>query len=112
MSDQVTLNEMYAAALKIGRADWGSTGELSVEEHKAHLVASIENTAKSFEQTGPQAMHGVYIEGTNTVICHTGTSPNSPNHARIMAALWNRFVEEARVASGEYALAAEKPDDT
>jgi len=44
-------------------------------------------------------MHGLYIGGSDTVLCHTGTSPNSPTHARILTVLWNRFVEEAAIAN-------------
>ncbi len=36
-------------------------------------------------------MHGLYIKGTETVICHTGTSPNSGQIARALAGAWNHL---------------------
>lgn len=96
-----TLEEMHAAALKIGTVEWGSTHEHTPDEHAAHVKKSVEITSKHFEQEGPQKMHGLYVTGSGTVIGHTGTSPNSPTHARILTALWNRFVEEAKQALSE-----------
>jgi hypothetical protein len=93
-----TLEKMHAAALIIGRAEWGATKPMSMTQHKIHVGNSIKITNENFEQEGPQKMHGLYLLGSNTVLCHTGTSPNSGTHARILAALWNRFVEEAEIA--------------
>tara|TARA_R110000764_G_C10926200_1_gene374463 strand:+ start:600 stop:923 length:324 start_codon:yes stop_codon:yes gene_type:complete len=103
-NDEV-LKEMFAAALAIGPVEWGSTGELSISKHLEHTKASIKNTAENFGQTGKQSMHGLYVEGSKTVLCHTGTSPNSPTHARILTALWNSFVSDALSA-------LEAPEDT
>jgi hypothetical protein len=90
---------MHAAALAIGKVEWGATAALDAEQHAAHVKKSVEMTAEFFEQDGPQPMHGLYMAGDDIVICHTGTSPNSPTHARILMALWNRFVEEAERAA-------------
>ena len=93
-NDEV-LREMFAAALAIGPVEWGSTGELSISKHLEDTKASIKITSEYFGQTGNQSMHGLYVEGCNTVLCHTGTSPNSPTYARILTALWNGFVSDA-----------------
>jgi hypothetical protein len=100
MSDSV-LKEMQHAAVSIGRVDWGSTHALDASGHAGQTKSSVETTAEKFEQEGPQEMHGLYLSGTETVLCHTGTSPNSPTHARIMTALWNHFVENAEAALKE-----------
>lgn len=92
------LLEMQKAAMTIGRVEWGATNEHTAEEHAAHVEKSVKITAEYFEQEGAQKMHGLYVTGTETVIGHTGTSPNSPTHARILTALWNRFVDEAEIA--------------
>jgi hypothetical protein len=95
MDKQSTLSAMHAAALEIGKVEWGATAAIDAEGHAEHVKNSVEKTAKFFEQKEPQAMHGIYMAGNDVVICHTGTSPNSPTHARILTALWNRFVDEA-----------------
>jgi hypothetical protein len=100
MNDAIFL-EMQRAALSIGRVEWGSTRELDAQGHADQTKTSVEITANNFEQDGLQKMHGLYVAGTETVLCHTGTSPNSPTHARIMTALWNHFVECAEL-SREY----------
>jgi hypothetical protein len=100
MSD-ATLLEMQKAALAIGPVEWGSTPALNSLGHANHTKTSVEITAENFGQEGFQKMHGLYVAGTETVLCHTGTSPNSPTHARIMTALWNHFVECADLAAKE-----------
>ena len=97
MTDFV-MKEMQQTALAIGRAEWGATNPMSMTGHKEHVGNSVRITAENFHQTGPQAMHGLYLEGSETVLGHTGTSPNSGTHARILVALWNRFVEESEIA--------------
>lgn len=94
MTDE-TLLKMAKAALEIGPVEWGATKALTAEEHAEHVKSSIKLTEEGFGQEGPQEMHGLYIGDSDTVLCHTGTSPNSPTHARILTALWNRFVQEA-----------------
>lgn len=85
--------------LKIGPADWGATEAKSAEGHGADTVDSVRITAENFGQSGDQRMSGLYVAGTNTVICHTGTSPNSAETARILTGLWNHAVQQAKDAS-------------
>ena len=82
----------------LGPAEWGTTEAFDADGHAAHIKNSVEETARNFQQEGPQMMHGLYLEGTCTVVCHTGTSPNSPQIARALTGAWNRLVEEARAA--------------
>jgi hypothetical protein len=100
MSD-ATLLEMQKAALAIGHVEWGTTHALDADGHADHVRNSVEITSETFGQTGHQEMHGLYVKGGETVIGHTGTSPNSPTHARILTALWNGFVDEAATARKE-----------
>ena len=89
------LAEMQKAALAIGHVEWGTTHELDAKGHSEHVGRSVEITRQNFDQTKPQKMHGLYVKGTKAVLGHTGTSPNSPTHARILTALWNKFVDDA-----------------
>ncbi|MGH6746560.1 hypothetical protein [Novosphingobium sp.] len=81
--------EIAAMVLQIGRAQWGQTEAFEAEGHAAHIAESVRLTDENFGQTGPRHMHGLYIEDTGTVICHTGTSPNSPQIARALTGAWN-----------------------
>ena len=80
--------------LSMGRVEWGATAALVEDEHIEHLRESLKSTREhfNFEDT-PVRMHGVYLEGTETVLCHTGTSPNSPTNAQILAGIWNWLVD-------------------
>lgn len=81
--------------LAIGKVEWGSTDALPDDGHVEHLTNSLRLTREDFGTEGNQPMHGVYLKGTETVLCHTGTSPNSGAHANIITGLWNHFVELA-----------------
>jgi hypothetical protein len=81
--------DIAASVLAIGRAEWGSTPEHDADGHAAHIRDSVLRTADHFGQVGPQKMQGLYVEGTGTVICHTGTSPNSAQIARALTGAWN-----------------------
>lgn len=96
-----TVLEMMRVAASLGRVEWGTTPEHNADGHAAHVKKSVQITAEIFDQSESQQMHGVYIEGSETVIAHTGTSPNSPTHARILTGLWNKFVADAERAIAE-----------
>lgn len=90
--------EIAKVVLEIGRAEWGQTHAHDADGHAAHIGDSVRMTAEHFGQTEPQHMHGVWIEGTETVICHTGTSPNSPKTARALTGAWNWLHDRALAA--------------
>ena len=98
---QELLKEMQQAALAVGPVDWGATHEHDSQGHADHTKTSVEITAETFGQEGLVRMSGLYLTGTGTVLCHTGTSPNSATHARILTALWNQFVVDAIHAAKE-----------
>lgn len=87
-------SDIVKTVLDVGPAEWGATDAFDAEGHAAHVAVSISKTDEHFGQEGPQRMHGLYKIGNDTVICHVGTSPNSPNIARALAAVWNRLHEE------------------
>jgi hypothetical protein len=91
--------EIAEVVLKIGRGEWGATDPLDAEGHAEHVAKSVRITAENFAQEGPQQMHGCYAKGTETVICHTGTSPNSPTIARALTGAWNWLHDQAAALS-------------
>lgn len=91
-------HELRELLLQIGKVEWGTTPEHDAGGHGEHIRESVEKTAEHFGQTGPQKMHGLYLEGTSTVLCHTGTSPNSPDIARVLTGAWNWLWEIAKAS--------------
>lgn len=86
---------------RVGRAEWGATAAHDADGHGQHVADSVRMTAAHFEQTEPQPMNGLYVEGTETVICHTGTSPNSAAIAQALTGAWNWLCD----------LAEKQPDE-
>ena len=85
--------DIAAVVRKLGEVEWGATAPLDADGHAANTKKSVERTAENFSQEGPQRMHGLYLKGSETVLCHTGTSPNSPISAQALCGAWNRLVE-------------------
>lgn len=81
--------------VSIGRAEWGQTPAHDADGHGKHIADSVRITAAHFDQMEDQTMHGLYIEGTRTIICHTGTSPNSPKSAQALTGMWNWILDLA-----------------
>jgi hypothetical protein len=86
--------------LRMGRAEWGATEELTSEGHLAHLETSLRLTREHFNYSDiPVKMHGLYLEGTETILCHTGTSPNSPINAQALTGAWNWLHDQCQGVS-------------
>lgn len=89
--------DIIESLLAIGPVEWGVSLTQSDEKHASDLLDTLRITREQFgvteEETG---IHGVYLEGTGTVLAHTGMSPNSPQHARILVGAWNHLVEIAK----------------
>lgn len=83
----------------IGPVEWGRSFEQTDEQHVADFVDTLRITREHFGTVGETEIHGVYLAGTNTVLAHTGSSPNSPQHARILVGAWNHLVEQAKVTT-------------
>lgn len=86
--------ELAERMLAVGKVEWGAVKPKTDVEHVADFCNTLHITRQDFgAPEGPQSLHGVYVAGTETVVCHTGTSPNSPMHAQIMAGLWNSVID-------------------
>ena len=85
--------------MEMGRVEWGATAEQTANQHIEGFSNSLRLTREHFNlEDVPVQLHGVYLAGTETILCHTGTSPNSGPNARILVGLWNRLYDEARAA--------------
>lgn len=81
--------------LSMGRVEWGATAEFDQAGHLEHLAESLRLTRENFNyEDVPVPMHGLYLEGTGTVLCHTGTSPNSSANAQALTGAWNWLYEQ------------------
>lgn len=88
--------DVVDSILSIGPVEWGSTDAKSDEKHVEEFANTLRLTREHFSTDGDASLHGIYIAGSNTVVAHTGTSPNSPQHARILAGAWNCLVDAAK----------------
>jgi len=78
--------------LTMGRAEWGATVEQVSEQHIENFTKTLRLTRERFNLDDvPVALHGLYLEGTETILCHTGTSPNSGANAQALTGAWNRL---------------------
>lgn len=82
--------------VSMGRVEWGATAEKVAADHVAGFAETLRITREHFNyEDVPVALHGLYLEGTETVLCHTGTSPNSGPNAQALAGAWNWLHEQA-----------------
>jgi hypothetical protein len=81
--------------LSLGRVEWGQTHAHDADGHGEHVARSVRLTAETFGQEGDQHMHGLWLAGTETVLCHTGTSPNAPKTTQALVGAWNWLVDQA-----------------
>ncbi len=89
--------DIVESLLAIGPVEWGVSFTQSDEKHASDLLDTLRITREFFGVTDVETgIHGVYLEGTGTVLAHTGMSPNSPQHARILVGAWNQLVEIAK----------------
>lgn len=88
--------DVVESVLSIGPVEWGATDSQRDEQHIADFANTLRLTREHFDTEGDAALHGIYIAGSNTVVAHTGISPNSPQHARILAGAWNYLVDVAK----------------
>lgn len=91
--------DIAAHVRKIGRVEWGQTPAHDAEGHGRHVADSVRMTAAHFGQTDDQHMHGLWLVGTETVLCHTGTSPNAPQTTRALVGAWNWLVDQVEAST-------------
>ena len=87
--------DIALAVAKMGKVEWGAVQPKPDEDHAKSFADSLKLTREYFKTEGDQSLHGVYLEGTEIVLCHTGTSPNSANNARALTGAWNWLVDQA-----------------
>jgi hypothetical protein len=82
--------DVVEQVLSMGRVEWGATERMTSEGHLESLKETLRKTREHFNfEDVPVAMHGLYLEGGEVVLCHTGTSPNSGPNAQALAGAWN-----------------------
>lgn len=85
-------SDISDAVLAIGRVEWGATYEKPDEDHVKDFTTTLRLTREHFNMDAiPVRMQGLYIEGSDIVVCHTGMSPNSAIHARALTGAWNHL---------------------
>lgn len=92
---EVIPDDILNHVAKLGKVEWGQTPAHDAEGHGAHVADIVQMTSEHFCQTEDQHMHGLYLEGTETVLCHTGTSPNAPQTTRALVGAWNWLCDQA-----------------
>lgn len=99
-----TPRDLVDQILEMGRIEWGAVQAKTDEGHILDFTETLRITRENFGVTEPtQELHGLYLEGTETVLAHTGTSPNSPKNARVIAGLWNSVHDALLAAKTENA---------
>lgn len=117
MSTPITLSfsipqDIAERVVAAGRVDWGRSEPKPDAEHVADFTRTLAETRSHFGMSGDRELHGLYLAGTDVVLCHTGTSPNGAIHARTLAGLWNALVESVeRRQAGIEELRSKGVDD-
>jgi len=89
--------DIIESLLAIGPVEWGQTFRQSDDKHIDDLRDTLRITREHFGiEAEETTISYVALDGTGTVLASTGMSPNSPQHARILAAAWNQLVEIAK----------------
>jgi len=78
----------------MGAVEWGATKEKTDKEHIADFTNTLKLTREAFDLPKKNRLHGLYIKGTETLLCLIGISPNSPANASILTGLWNKALEQ------------------
>ena len=92
-------DELARRMIEVGKVEWGAVKAKTDAEIIRDFCDTLRITREQFKTPdGPQSIHGVFLVGTETVVCHTGTSPNSPVHAQIIAGLWNSVIDALMAA--------------
>ena len=100
-------DDVVSSLLNVGRVEWGTTLVQDDEKHVDDLRDTLRLTREHFDMDGGDtSIHGLYLAGSNVVLAHTGMSPNSPQHARILAGAWNQLVDLAETQARSKAISA------
>lgn len=100
--------DIIQSLLAIGPVEWGQTHRQNDGKHIDDLEDTLRLTRQHFGiEDKETAIHGLYLAGTGVVLAQTGMSPNSPQHARILAGAWNQLVDLAKAQAALSPLPAE-----
>ncbi len=103
--------EQIAHMQQVGPIEWGAIGPKPDDQHVADFISTLAKTRENFGLAGDASLslHGVFACGTDVIEAITGTSPNSPLRAAILAALWNQALGPVSVkhAQGVIPVATE-----
>ena len=92
-------DDLTQRLLEAGPVVWGHTGPKFDVDHIADFTDTLRKTKEYFGTTDDATdLQGVYLDGTEIVVAHTGTSPNSAAHARLIVGLWNALHDVAKQA--------------
>lgn len=83
--DLARMRELIAAA-SAPPVDWGRVSGKTIDQHVADFRESLSATTA----VGAD-LHGVYLRGTETVVCHTGNGPTSEANARLITFAFNNL---------------------
>jgi hypothetical protein len=94
--------DIHERVLAVGKVVWSATDPKDDKLHLADLARCIEGTRENYDipASQPLQMHMLALESDDTTLLGTiGVSPNSGQHARILAGAWNRLVDECTSAA-------------
>ena len=73
-----------------GEAEWGVVLEKPDVDHVIDFISTLKMTRNTFPDMPTMTRtNGLYKKGSDVVLAHTGTSPNSPIRASLLSILWN-----------------------
>lgn len=84
-NDLALMRELIAAASP-PPVDWGCVRGKTVEQHVEDFRGSL-----NAETAVGADLHGVYLSGTEKVVCHTGNGPHSEANARLITFALNNL---------------------
>lgn len=84
-NDLARMRELIAAASQ-PPVDWGCVRGKTIEQH----VEDFRGSLSAETAVGPD-LHGVYLGGTEIVVCHTGNGPHSEANAKLITFALNNL---------------------
>lgn len=85
-SDDLKRLEALISAASPAPVEWGAITGKTIEQHVEDFRSSL-----SWDTAVGTDLHGVYLSGSETVVCHTGNGPHSEANARLITFAINNF---------------------
>ena len=94
-----------------GEAEWGVVLGKPDVDHVIDFISTLKTTRKAFPEIPEMSrMNGMYKKGSDVVLAHTGTSPNSPIRASLLSILWNETLRAVVESNAKDHPAGALPD--